>query len=366
MKKIFCSGEVNLKSEDIYKLKYFDIEVTNNIEKADVLLANIDIYKNNMFEPNPIIIKDIAFIQSKNLPIVTYGFNRSVAEVSGNVFGLEEDEFGLSILRDVITTINGKEGNYGDFLYENRYGNGMIVYNNAIINIYDDNLGDIIEVVYCLINEGSIKESKLRSFDNIEGINEYINGTYKEVPIFEKRKLTNERENIFQETEIKDLENTCYLIGPDVFYVSESKVSKGELIKVDLLNDRIAANNKNQVKSITPMELGEKTEYDLAKVINGNNTLAKRCPMFTANLPKMPLETSAVDSGSLYEIVLNVNSGGFGVVNIEDDIAEDVKKYLINHKSISVLIEATNEQMSDKLTSMIGERLLVKIIKPIQ
>lgn len=343
MKKIFLPKDYYIEEEVLKALGFIR---TLNIVESDIVVEDISA-KDYLFEPSIEAVYNIAFAQSRNKKIITFGLMEEKIKEKLLVTDIRENENNLLILKDVELVFDGENCDVGDFLYENVYGNGMLVYNNSILNIYDDYLEKILEVAYCYVNE-DVDFTLLKEFKGFADVNAYINKVYEDIDVYTQKKLPEEK-NFSESQEDKDL---CYLIGPDVFCVSN--VKDDELLKLSLLRDRKAHSKALGINSETPLEFGEETSYNLGEVIKGNNRLARVCNLFTANLITMPLEKEMVDSGSLYEVFLNLFMGGSGVINVSETFPsalllimnEEFKERVIIHKN------ASNQVMSESLSSL--------------
>jgi len=354
MIKIYLSNVENPPSHN--KILYVD-----NIDKADIIIGNVSVGKNNLFEPEHKVIIDIATANAKNKKIITFGYDLQLANERACDNNIKINELGLYILPQVENYLNDRNIHddlyFGDFFYENIKGNGMIFLNNSIINIYDNNIKKVLETTiafYQYQNNKKVDFSNFDFFNNEDEINNYININYKDSPIFNQLKISDKHIE-FKLT--KEEKNKNYLIGDDVFFIIKNNKTN-KLLTEELLLQRVQSNHMVNIENNIPAEFGEKTNYNLNKVMNKNNSYAKGSKTFQANLKKMPLEKSAVDSGSLYEIVLNIESGGKGIVNVSNNIykQKELYKYLIEKKKenkLDIIINASNNKMTNKLKKLL-------------
>lgn len=353
MIKVFISGNNE-------RIKNNHIISVTKIEYADIVIGDVSIGDNNTFEPNPKVIIDLAKANSLNKLIVTFGYDLKLADERAQKLGIKTNEFGLHILPNVEKHLKDRNSSNeiykGDFLYENTHGNGMIFLNNSIVNIYDDNIDKVIEssiALYIKNIDKNINYSKLKFFNNEQEVNDYINTHYKDLEVFNQIKISDKlSKNELSEEEKRN----NYLIGDDVFFISTD--NQGTLLKEKLLISRDKSNKKFNINNNTPAEFSEQTSYDLNKVMMKNNDYAEQSKTFQANLKRMPLENIAVDAGSLYELVLSLESGGKGVVNVSKNInkEKEVYKYLKEKQKegkLDIIIDGTNQEMSEKLNNLL-------------
>jgi len=357
IKFVLSSNNINNNELKVDNMKILFVD---NIDDADIVIGDVSVGDNNMFEPEPKVVIDLAKANVLNKLIVTFGYDLQLADQRAYENNIKINEFGLHILPDVEDYLEDRNINNqpynGDFLYENTHGNGMIFLNNSIINIYDDNIEKVIEtsiILHKKNNNQFIDYSKFDFFNNDDEVNDYINIHYKDLTIFNQIKISDKlSKSQLNEEEKKN----NYLIGDDVFFISIDE--ENTILKEKLLINRAECNKKVNINNNTPAEFGKQTNYDLNKVMMKNNAYAEQSNSFQANLKRMPLENSAVDTGSLYEVVLNIESGGKGIVNVSENISreQDTYKYLKEKQKegkLDIIINGTNQKMTNKLNKLL-------------
>lgn len=333
--KIFYYSKYN-NHDNIKIIEKNNFKITDNIQERDIVLVNTQRDKSCNFEipiKNTLILSEA---ESLNKFIINYGFDFEKAEERADNFGIVKNEYNLNVLKNRKKFIDNKKINLGNFFYENVDGNGMIFSNEAILNIYNKNLNTVLNLINDLISSNPK--------NNVRTLNETLNRNY-ENSHYQQRNF----DKIFTEYNLDDLnlKESTYLIGDDVFFIGKHKEKKISM-KEFLLNKRIDSFNKyNKNKRVIPFELCE--NKTLNELISGNNSLAKYSKTFIANLHTMPLEKNRVDTGSLYEINLNLKMGGKGIIHVDENINKNIelKKYLEeNIKNICILSNVNNDILS--------------------
>lgn len=341
--KIYYYSKHHL-NDDIKVIEKYNLKITNNIKERDIVLVNTQRDKNYNFEipiKNTLILSEA---ESLNKFIVNFGFDFEKSEERAKNFGIIKNNLDLNILKNRKKFIENKKINLGNFFYENVDGNGMIFSNENILNIYNKNLNNILTTILNLISK--TQET------NIQKLNETLNHNY-ETSHYKQRNY----ETIFYENYLEelDLKSSTYLIGDDVFFISKHK-EKNISMKEFLLNNRIGSFEKyNNNKCVIPFELCE--NKTLNELISGNNSLAKYSKSFIANLHTMPLEKNRVDSGSLYEVNLNLKRGGFGIVHVDENIFKNIelKKFLEDNNSKVITLKNVNNDLLSMTHSLFFE-----------
>jgi hypothetical protein len=365
---VYIEGNFTLeeKKEIKEKCKKLNLKQVKSVDKSNIFLGNIGINGSNNFEPSVKTVFNTAKAHSKEIPVLLYGYDTKLADERGKKLGIIKNEIGLSILKEVEKVIpynsdriNKKIKIISDFLYENLHGNGMLVYNKNFINVYDNSVLDSLEILAAVNSIQNKKSIIFDKFKNLKEMDNHLEKFYNQSNIYQQIKLNELDENIIDDNKKREinkikeeLKNKSYMIGDDVFYISELN---GQISKQYLLNERTRYMSKEGIETIIPCEFGETTKYDLSKVIEGNNNYAKYSKCFSANLHTMPLEKSAVDSGSLYEIALNLFMGGYGVINIDNKwkSIKGLESFLKQHKKRLIILEnASNEEMAKSLKKL--------------